>query len=341
MVQKVSLQDNSGVTRRSLRASEQRSSRRLWRTGAAIAVTALLAAGGYGFAATSGDGGSPAALSTQAPEPPRQGAVSRSVDRFPIDDATLRTIEVTVDGQVHELQTRAETLAAALAEADIDVGFLDEVSAPMGGEPVDATVVRVSETIETVTEEVPYKTVRTKTDSLYKGTEKVQTRGKAGERTTTKKITRKGEEVLAEEILAEAVSSESVDEVILVGTKDRPAPVRAAPSSTSGSAPATLSGGSPRAVAQGMLSSFGWGQDQWSCLDRLWQRESNWNPSAMNRSSGAYGIPQALPGSKMASAGADWRTNPATQIKWGMGYIKGRYGSPCGAWGHSQAKGWY
>lgn len=81
--------------------------------------------------------------------------------------------------------------------------------------------------------------------------------------------------------------------------------------------------------------------DQWSCLDALWQRESNWNPSAMNPSSGAYGIPQSLPGSKMASAGADWRTNPATQIRWGLGYIKGRYGSPCGAWGHSQSVGWY
>ncbi len=90
-----------------------------------------------------------------------------------------------------------------------------------------------------------------------------------------------------------------------------------------------------------MLSSYGWGMDQWSCLDSLWQRESNWNHTAMNPSSGAYGIPQSLPGSKMASAGADWQTNPATQIRWGLGYIQGRYGSPCGAWGHSQARGWY
>ena len=70
-------------------------------------------------------------------------------------------------------------------------------------------------------------------------------------------------------------------------------------------------------------------------------RESGWNPSAQNASSGAYGIPQSLPGSKMASAGADWATNPATQIKWGLGYIQDRYGSPCGAWGHSESYGWY
>ena len=79
---------------------------------------------------------------------------------------------------------------------------------------------------------------------------------------------------------------------------------------------------------------------QWGCLDDLWYRESGWVYNAEN-ASGAYGIPQALPGSKMASAGADWQTNPTTQIKWGLGYIKGRYGTPCDAWGFWQANGWY
>ncbi|GIH99017.1 aggregation-promoting factor C-terminal-like domain-containing protein [Planobispora takensis] len=95
-----------------------------------------------------------------------------------------------------------------------------------------------------------------------------------------------------------------------------------------------------RAIAKQMLEARGWA-DQWGCLEKLWMKESGWNERAMNRSSGAYGIPQSLPGHKMASAGADWQTNPATQIEWGLGYIKGRYGTPCGAWGHSQAKGWY
>ena len=99
--------------------------------------------------------------------------------------------------------------------------------------------------------------------------------------------------------------------------------------------------GSPQQIASGMLGSFGWGQDQFGCLDSLWSAESGWNPSASNPSSGAYGIPQALPGSKMASAGADWQTNPATQIRWGLGYIQGLYGSPCGAWSHEQSTGWY
>ncbi|MBB6173452.1 hypothetical protein HNR23_003512 [Nocardiopsis mwathae] len=99
--------------------------------------------------------------------------------------------------------------------------------------------------------------------------------------------------------------------------------------------------GSPKAMAKAMLGDYGWGQDQFACLEPLWEKESNWNHTAKNPSSGAYGIPQSLPGSKMASAGADWETNPATQIKWGLGYIDGRYGNPCGAWAHSQANGWY
>lgn len=94
-------------------------------------------------------------------------------------------------------------------------------------------------------------------------------------------------------------------------------------------------------TASYMSATYGWGSDQMSCLVSLWNRESRWNMNASNPSSGAYGIPQALPGSKMASAGADWRTNPETQVKWGLGYIKGSYGTPCGAWGHSQSNGWY
>jgi hypothetical protein len=99
--------------------------------------------------------------------------------------------------------------------------------------------------------------------------------------------------------------------------------------------------GSPQQIAMGMLGSFGWSSSQFSCLDSLWNQESGWNVSASNPSSGAYGIPQALPGSKMASAGADWQTDPATQIRWGLGYIQSTYGSPCGAWAHEEADGWY
>ncbi|MEU7618515.1 transglycosylase SLT domain-containing protein [Micromonospora rifamycinica] len=90
-----------------------------------------------------------------------------------------------------------------------------------------------------------------------------------------------------------------------------------------------------------MLLSAGFKIDQMPCLDKLWTRESGWNPKASNSSSGAYGIPQAVPGNKMSSVASDWKTNPATQIKWGLGYIEGRYDSPCGAWAKSESSGWY
>ncbi|GAB3123205.1 aggregation-promoting factor C-terminal-like domain-containing protein [Glaciibacter psychrotolerans] len=97
-----------------------------------------------------------------------------------------------------------------------------------------------------------------------------------------------------------------------------------------------------RATARDMAaSSYGWDGSQFSCLDQLWQKESGWSYTAYNADGGATGIPQALPGSKMASAGNDWATNAATQIAWGLGYIKGSYGTPCSAWSHSQAMNWY
>ena len=99
--------------------------------------------------------------------------------------------------------------------------------------------------------------------------------------------------------------------------------------------------GSAQAIALEMVLARGWDMTEFSCLVALWTRESNWNAYSHNSSSGAYGIPQALPGEKMASAGDDWATNPATQITWGLGYITDRYGTPCGAWGHSEEKGWY
>lgn len=98
----------------------------------------------------------------------------------------------------------------------------------------------------------------------------------------------------------------------------------------------TVPAGSPRAYARSLVPAA-----QFGCLDALWTRESNWRWNATNPTSGAYGIPQALPASKMASAGADWRTNYRTQVNWGLSYIKSRYGTPCVAWAHSENVGWY
>jgi hypothetical protein len=103
----------------------------------------------------------------------------------------------------------------------------------------------------------------------------------------------------------------------------------------------TLASQDPHDIAKALLPQFGFSSDQYGCLDDLWTGESGWRVNADNPTSSAYGIPQALPGSKMASAGPDWATNPATQIKWGLGYIRDTYGSPCGAMAFKHGHGWY
>lgn len=139
-----------------------------------------------------------------------------------------------------------------------------------------------------------------------------------------------------------------------VAEQEREAADAAAASSSSESGGGGGSGGSDlggggvnvdpagaQAYAAGQLGNYGWGQDQFPCLYRLWMQESSWRADALNPDSDAYGIPQALPADKMAAAGPDWRTNGDTQIDWGLSYIQDRYGSPCGAWAHEVANNWY
>ncbi|WP_035741714.1 hypothetical protein [Arthrobacter sp. MA-N2] len=96
-----------------------------------------------------------------------------------------------------------------------------------------------------------------------------------------------------------------------------------------------------RQYASSRLGAYGWGQDQMQCLSQLWTQESSWMTDATNPSSGAYGIAQALPPDKYYSAGSDWLSNYRTQIDWGLGYIRDRYGSPCNAWQHEMGFNWY
>jgi hypothetical protein len=137
-------------------------------------------------------------------------------------------------------------------------------------------------------------------------------------------------QALADQAAAKAAAAKAAAAATAKATA-RPAPTTIVPSS-----PAPASGS-----VKDFASSLVGGGEQFACLDRLFQKESGWNAAASNRSSGAFGIPQALPGSKMASAGADWATNPNTQVVWGVGYVNGRYGSACAAWAAWQAKGWY
>nr|WP_246256541.1 ubiquitin-like domain-containing protein [Isoptericola halotolerans] len=267
--------------------------------------------------------------------PRGDGAVtsaSRSdpLGRGPVRVSTRKTVYVSVDGSVLPLRTTEATVRDVLSEVEISLGDEDRTSVPLGAAAVDGMVVVVNRgetTADTVTEVLPFDTERIESEELPKGHETVRTRGVPGERVTTYEIrTLDGAEV-ARTVVERSVTVEPVDEVVVVGTLDV-SQVQADP-------------GSARALGRALAAERGWGDDQFVCLDKLWTKESNWRWNAANPSSSAYGIPQALPGSKMASAGSDWRTNPATQITWGLGYIAGRYGTPCSAWNHSMSVGWY
>ena len=221
----------------------------------------------------------------------------------------------------------------------------------------------------TVDEPQVHGTVKKESDALPKGETKVETAGVDGLVRTTYEVTTQDGKEVSRTPVAQVVVTQKVDEVVLVGTgaqqaqQDAAAQQQAAEAAAaqqqaaqqqasegsaapSTPAPAAAPGAgtdpdSAKAIARSMMAGYGWDDSQFSCLESLWTRESSWNYQAENASSGAYGIPQALPGSKMSEVADDWTTNPTTQITWGLGYISGRYGSPCSAWAHSESVGWY
>lgn len=262
----------------------------------------------------------------------------RSFSREELEMPALRNFVVAVDGQNIPIESNSATLAEALTLAGIVVGENDVVSADLNMLPQEGEVVAIQRVGDgQVVEEIvdPHATTEIKNDSMYKDERKVTTRGVDGLTVTTFTTTVVEGVEQSREMVAQAVLRTRVDEVVEVGTKERPAGWGTA------TPPTTTYAGDPVAIGQSMAADRGWTGDQWSCLYSLWKKESGWNPNAHNKSSGAHGIPQALPGNKMAKYGADWATNPATQIAWGLSYIEGRYGTPCNAWAHSQAKNWY
>ncbi|MGO1591482.1 MAG: G5 domain-containing protein [Ancrocorticia sp.] len=259
------------------------------------------------------------------------------------------TFTVEVDGESQTLTSSATTLHDALSEAGIHVNSDDKVSAHMTDPIAEGDTVKIVRVVtESVTEKATDKftTEEVEDPSLPEGEEVVETKGVNGVSIKTLDVTTEdGKETSSVETMR-VVQSEPVNEVVRIGTGEEEQAedlTRDDSDSDSGNdaPPSVAPSGNPQSIAHSMMASYGWGEDQFSCLVPLWQKESGWNASAANPSSGAYGIPQALPGNKMASAGSDWQTNPATQISWGLSYISDRYGNPCNAWGHSQSVGWY
>jgi resuscitation-promoting factor RpfB len=272
-------------------------------------------------------------------------SVSRSM-RLPltatqIDLRLPKLVTVVHDRTTSTAATTAATVGDLLAELNITVAGSDTVSAaPTSAVHDGETVVvhRVSRSQQVRTVPTAYQTSTVSDPAMLKGQTKVVTPGRNGLVRIAYLVVYVDGRLAGKTQLGQQTVLKPVTRLVHVGTK--PLPV-----ATPGPAPSGGGGESPaqaQAIAASLLASHGWGQDQMSCLVTMWDHESGWRIDASNPSSGAYGIPQALPGSKMAEYGSDWQTSARTQIEWGLAYIASRYGTPCDAWAQWQANGgWY
>lgn len=325
--------------RRARRLAERRTRRR----------PAIIAAGlAVGLIATAGMTVSAAASQPDASRSSASFALaSYSVDPFAAAPADPASDKITADAATALADADAVIAAAAAVTADIQASGLD-IGVPVttiDTAELETAVTRLQNGAETLP--APLVPDLTATVTPLVASVEGQVAGLRGSLDAAKA------QKAAEEAAAQAQrEAEAAAAAAAAAEAEKAAAAEAAPttSASSGSsgvsvpAPAYAGAGTSaadaQAIANSMIGGYGWGDDQFSCLVSLWNRESGWNVFAGN-ASGAYGIPQALPGSKMASAGPDWQSNPATQISWGLGYISGRYGSPCEAWAHSESTGWY
>jgi hypothetical protein len=223
--------------------------------------------------------------------------------------------------------------ASAAQESGSDAQAVDALATPSADAtipPIVATGGEAATTIETLQVPLEPESIQQTDKYLPVGYQKVVSTGDPGLQLAMYSVTSVNGVETGRELLASFVVKEPTHDVVSVGALVVPSRGPIVPGST-------------RDIGKQLAASWGWTDVEWLCLDNLFEHESNWRTLAGNQSSGAYGIPQALPGSKMASAGADWETNPATQITWGLGYIKGRYGTPCEAWGKwsERSPHWY
>ncbi|WP_375491880.1 ubiquitin-like domain-containing protein [uncultured Jatrophihabitans sp.] len=279
-------------------------------------------------------------------------SVSRS-RRLPLGATSIaiRTpsaVTVVHDGRQDHVQTTAPTVSAVLTQLGVTLGPVDRVSVP-GNSPVHpGELIRVDRVITkqvTKVEALPFPTSTRNNPKLTAGKTNVLKRGHQGKVRNTYAVLYIDGKVAGQARLSSQTLTAARQQIVELGTKK--AAKHKSSSGGGGSAPNTPNApaptpGSAKAIAKKLLAQHGWGDDQYSCLVSMWNHESGWRVHASNGGSGAYGIPQALPGSKMASAGPDWQDNAETQIKWGLKYIESRYHDPCNAWSTWQAHGgWY
>ncbi|NMN01606.1 G5 domain-containing protein [Bifidobacterium panos] len=259
--------------------------------------------------------------------------VSRDGTRGAVEGTSYVTVKINGTSRT-VLGTDFTDVKSVLEAGDIVLEPEDAVTPSLTTEVTEATVItieRAGAELETKDEEIPFNTVKKETDALAKGTEKVQQEGKNGVTESTNLVTRAGGKVVSSSTIASYVKEAPTDKIILVGTGSSSSSSTSS-SSSSSNLGTTVPASEMQQWAHDYLISNGYSEADFSAAVYIINHESGWNPSATNASSGAYGLPQALPGSKMASAGSDWATNYQTQFKWFVGYCNQRYGSINGAY---------
>lgn len=322
------------LTRRSRRA-HRRAQRRAGIVAAAAAFSLIAVAGVTALptseaeASTSSFGDITLASFSTTVEPTPVVSLSGTDEISTAVRTALADADAALEASVEvSSQVEASGLDLGDAETDIDTDALEDAA-----DRLTASLDLPAPLLPGIAEQVADAV-----SAVEKRVDAVRTDLEAAQKAEAERLAAEAEaqRIAEEEAAAAAAAAEA--EAAEAATSTGSSSASAAPSRPAG---VYTPAGDAQSIAYGMLGGYGWGDDQFGCLVELWNKESGWNSQAYNASSGAYGIPQALPGSKMASAGADWETNAATQISWGLGYIAGRYGSPCGAWQHSQSVGWY
>jgi uncharacterized protein YabE (DUF348 family) len=272
-------------------------------------------------------------------------SVSRS-RRLPLSPTNIsvrtpKLVSLKHDGKTQTVTTTDATVAQLLSDLGVTVGAQDRLSVPKNGDITNGAhlvLTRVVNKTVSTTRRVPFGTQHKSDSSMNIGQTKIVTPGKDGLLKITYAVVYIDGRLAGKTKIRSGTVRSARAQIERVGTKRRPQPT-----STTTASSASVTPGSAQDIARQLLAARGWGgSNQFDCLVQLWNHESGWRTNANNPGSGAYGIPQALPGSKMASAGADWQTSARTQISWGLNYIGSRYGTPCGAWTTWQAQGgWY
>lgn len=234
-------------------------------------------------------------------------------------------VNLILYGKNTVIRTQSKTIEEMLSDMKIILSDNDRTSLPINRNIVSGMSLKIwregKQTI-TVDEEIDFDIETIDNADQPVGYREIRSAGILGKRNVTYEITiQDGQESSRVEI-ASIITEQPIKQIEVIGTKAT-TPEEA------------------RVLGHKMMFDYGFSEDQWTCLDSLWYRESRWSLTATNPTSGAYGIPQSLPASKMATAGSDYLTNAATQISWGLKYIKDRYVTPCGAWNQSESVGWY